>query len=93
MIGEGKYNLNAVEEILVTESFLGLDESVKDCQNKEELNECKNKHMERTLLEQCGCVPLSIRISKKVSIVLEFQTTHTIFCNGWEEHTLIHSQI
>ena len=70
MIGEGKYNLNAVEEILVTESFLGLDESVKDCQNKEEFDECNNKHFKKTLLEQCGCLPLGIRISKKVSFVL-----------------------
>ena len=68
MIGEGKYNLNAVEEILVTESFLGLDESVKHCQNKEELDVCKNRHMKKTLLQQCGCVPLGIRISKKVSL-------------------------
>ena len=85
MIGEGKYNLNAVEEILVTESFLGLDESVKDCQNKEEFDECNNKHFKKTLLKQCGCVPLGIRISKKVSIVLKYQEQFTINrLRGWD---------
>ena len=35
LVGEGKYNLNAVKEIKVTDSYLGLDMKDKGCQNEE----------------------------------------------------------
>ena len=31
LFGEGEYNLNVVKEIKVTESYLGLDENVREC--------------------------------------------------------------
>ena len=42
LIGEGEYNLNAVKEIKVTESSLGLGEAVLECQDTEYcwLNHC-----------------------------------------------------
>ena len=37
LIGEGEYNINALTEIKVTDSYLGLDEDVRDCQSKESM--------------------------------------------------------
>ena len=51
----------------MTESYLGLDQSVRGCQNEESLHECTTKHYKQTALNQCGCVPLTIALSKNVS--------------------------
>ena len=66
-IGEGKYNLNAVKEIKVTESLLGMDMEHRGCQNEEPLEECTTRHYIETLLHKCGCRPLSITASNNVS--------------------------
>ena len=33
LIGEGEYNLNVLKEIQVTDSFMGLDQNIRKCQN------------------------------------------------------------
>ena len=33
--GEGEYNLDVLEETVVTDSYLGLDQKIRDCQNDE----------------------------------------------------------
>ena len=43
MYGEGNYALTAVKEISVTQSFLGLKEEDKKCQNLESLEDCSTK--------------------------------------------------
>ena len=58
MIGEGKYNLNDIKEIKVTESYLGLDMDVRKCQNIQSVNNCTTKHFITNLVEKCGCLPL-----------------------------------
>ena len=68
LIGEGKYNLNAIKVIKVTESFLGLDRSHKDCQSTEELDECTTRQFLDAYLDNCGCLPLSIWIKENVFI-------------------------
>ena len=60
LVGEGKYNLNAVKEIKVTDSYLGLDMKDKGCQNEEPQGECITKHFISTLLNDCGCLPLKL---------------------------------
>ena len=65
LIGEGEYNLDALKEIKVTDSYLGLDENVRGCQNKESLDNCKTKHYIETLLQKCGCLPFSIILTRK----------------------------
>ena len=75
LIGEGKYNLNAVKEIKVTESFLGLTKKIRECQNEEEIYECTTRYYKKTLLNHCGCLPLSLQIAKSnhvniISIIL-----------------------
>ena len=70
LIGEGEYNINALTEIKVTESYLGLDEDVRDCQSKETFYDCSNRKYVDTIFDQCGCLPLSmIMASNKVFIL------------------------
>ena len=64
--GEGIYNLNVVKKIEVSDSFLGLSMNDKGCQNEEIFGECTTNHYIDTLLKQCGCLPLNIRVEEKV---------------------------
>ena len=66
--GEGKYNLNVLKEIEVSDDFLGLDQEQKECQNETTLQECKSKLYIDTLLDKCGCLPLGLRISNEVKV-------------------------
>ena len=63
LVGEGKYNLNAITEVKVTESYLGLDMDIKECQNEEAIEECKTQHYIDSLLEKCGCLPLNMALT------------------------------
>ena len=67
LIGEGEYNLNVLNEIKVTDSYLGLDSDIIRCQNKEYLHNCTTRQYINTLLGQCGCLPFNIRRSDEVS--------------------------
>ena len=66
LIGEGEYNLNDLKEIRVTESYLGLDQDVTQCQDEEPLINCTTRHHLKRMIEKCGCVPFNIRIFHKV---------------------------
>ena len=77
--GEGKYNLNAVKEIKVTESYLALDMKDKGCQDVEPLEECTSRHYIDMLLNQCGCLPLRTIISKKVHTSILFKQSINTF--------------
>ena len=66
LIGEGSYNLNDLKEIDVTDSYLGLDQEVRGCQNEEPQDHCRTRVHRDTLLEQCGCLPFNIRLSDNV---------------------------
>ena len=66
MKGEGKYNLNNIKEIELTESYLGLNMEVKKCQNKEDVNDCTTRKFLESVLHQCRCLPFSIRTSHNV---------------------------
>ena len=68
LIGEGKYNLNAVKEIKVTDSFLEMDIDVRECQKEEPLENCTTRQYINDLLQQCDCLPLSITTSNKVEV-------------------------
>ena len=66
MSGEGKYNLNAIKEIKVTDSFLGLDMEDKGCQNEEPIENCTTRNYIETLLHQCSCLPLKLTEAQNV---------------------------
>ena len=64
--GEGEYNLNNLIEINGTESFFGLDQDVRECQNEEPTENCTTRRYLDTILRECGCLPFNIRTSNKV---------------------------
>ena len=66
LVGEGEYNLDALTQIEVTESYLGLDQDVRECQIEESLYNCTTRQYLDTLMEKCGCLPITIRISHEV---------------------------
>ena len=66
MVGDGQYNVNNVKELKVTESFLGLNEEVRDCQDKEAIQNCTTRQYIHTILEECGCLPINMKLSHKV---------------------------
>ena len=43
LTGAGDYNLNSIKLEEVTESFLGLDQDVRGCQNEEHYDECTTR--------------------------------------------------
>ena len=67
LYGEGQYNLNSVKAVKVSEDFLGLDESIKECQNKESFEECKSGRYIEKVLNECKCLPFGIQHLYKVS--------------------------
>ena len=66
LVGEGEYNLNALKVIEVTESYLGLDQSIKGCQVEQSLHKCKTNYYTEKLFDQCGCLPFNIRFLDQV---------------------------
>ena len=60
--GEGQYNLNSLKEIKFVDSFLELDESVRNCQNQESYENCTTRQYINALKQICGCLPLSINV-------------------------------
>ena len=64
LIGEGEYNLNVLKESIATTSYLGLDQNIRECQNEESLYNCTTRKYIDSLLDQCGCLPLNIKIDK-----------------------------
>ena len=70
LTGEGEYNLNSIKEEEVTQSFLGMDQSVRGCQNEEHYDECTTRQYIENLRENCDCLPLSIALSDQVAIFL-----------------------
>ena len=66
LIGEGNYNLNILKDVEVTDSFLGLDESVRQCQNNEPYDNCTTRHYIENVRKNCGCLPLAVNSFEKV---------------------------
>ena len=66
LFGEGQFNLHSMKEISVTDSFMGLDKDTRNCQNIETYDDCKTRLHVENLRQECGCLPLSLRLSEKV---------------------------
>ena len=67
LVGEGEYNINDIREIKATESYLGMDQDIRECQNIEPFYNCTTRHYMDDLLRECKCLPLNIRISNQVT--------------------------
>ena len=61
-----EYNLDAIKEIKVTDSFLSLSQDVIECQNEESYDDCATKKYIDSVLDQCECVPFNIRTTDEV---------------------------
>ena len=68
---EKEYNLKVVKVIEVTEEFLNLDESVRECQNIESEEECLTRNYIDSFLDQCKCLPLKLRLNEEVNDLLQ----------------------
>ena len=70
-IGEGRfeYNLDALTNIEVTESFLTLDQDSRECQNDGTFSNCTTRHYMDAVLQKCACLPFNMRPSEKVNII------------------------
>ena len=60
LVGEGRFNLNAIKHIKVTDSYLKMDKEVKQCQIDEDIEICTTRQHREAFLKHCGCVPFSI---------------------------------
>ena len=69
-IGEGEYNLNVLKEIKVTDSYLGLDQRERGCQNEEPPDTCTTRKYRKTILGKCGCLPVNIRLFNEVFFLI-----------------------
>ena len=56
-----EYNLNNVKEIKVSDDFLTLDKTIRNCQNVESLQDCQTRKYIDASIEQCKCLPFTIR--------------------------------
>ena len=66
LFGKGQFNLHSLKEIVVTDSFMGLDRDARNCQNIETIDDCKTRLHVENFRRQCGCLPLSLKLSEKV---------------------------
>merc|ERR1712079_424033 len=54
-IGEGEYNINVFKEINATDSFLGMDQDIRNCQTKESFDKCATRQYIDSILKECKC--------------------------------------
>ena len=64
--GGGEYNIEDIRDIKVTESYLGLDQSVRNCQNEEPYYNCTTQIYMDSFLGKCKCLPLNMRLKTQV---------------------------
>ena len=61
------FEIRMFKEIQVTESFLGINEVVRDCQPRETYDDCiQHSHVDR-IRNSCGCLPLFLKLNKNVN--------------------------
>ena len=66
LYGEGEYNLDGIKNIVVTESYLGLNEDIRRCQNEEAFEVCTTKLYKSALIGKCHCLPFNINENNEV---------------------------
>ena len=62
--------LSDVMEIKVTDEYMGLDEEVRNCQNKEPFENCTTRQYLETVQNQCNCTPYALSDFNKNSVGL-----------------------
>ena len=74
MIGEGEYNLNVVKEIVVTDSYLKMDQSVRGCQGGGE----KSPENEESDLPDCAGLVITSYTKSEVKDVQSLSENNAI---------------
>ena len=77
---------------------MGLDKGTRKCQNIETYDDCKTQLHEEHLRQECGCLPLSLRLSDKVKcIVSRYQKTfsgkHLMYVNQQDALCMTNKEI
>ena len=85
LVGEGEYNLDNLKEVKVVDSYLGMDQDIRDCQIKEPLFNCTTRLYIDTLKQECGCIPLHIKFFNEVR---DFFISYSTFL--FYSHNAIH---
>ena len=75
-----EYNLNNIKVIEFTKDFLTLDQTITDCQNIVQSDDCKTNQFIDALLEHCGCLPFSIKQEDQVKSYLHDELRSRIEC-------------
>ena len=55
----------------MTESYLGLDQETRECQNKEPFYNCTTRAYLEIVLKVCGCLPANILLSTREQMRFE----------------------
>ena len=69
-LGEGEYNLNNLKEIMITDSYLGLEQHIRGCQNQEPVFNCTTRNYIEAVIKNCGCLPLIIKLMSHMKVKL-----------------------
>ena len=91
LFGEGEYNLNNLKAIKAKQSFLSLDQDLRECQVDESFLNCTTRHTTDSLLKSCGCLPFNIRMSPEVPYVDLYQSI-TYYDDVWWWYIAIYSR-
>ena len=90
LLGEGQYNLNNLKEIVVTESFMGLNKDARNCQSNETFDDCKTNLYIKNLREQCGCLPFSSKSQPAEKVQKDIHFLWSIPSNIFTDHPIIY---
>ena len=60
LYGEGDYALTVVQQVVATQSFLGMSEEIRNCQKTPSLGDCVTRDYLDRLQAKCSCLPHSL---------------------------------
>ena len=60
LFGEGNYAITDIQEVNVSEQFLGLDTATRGCTRNSELEGCETKTYLEKAKDKCGCIPNNV---------------------------------
>ena len=71
LYGEGEYKLDGLKQIVVTESYLGLNEYIRGCQNEEAFEVCTTKLYREAFIDKCNCLPFHVNDNEAIKLIFE----------------------
>ena len=78
LTGEGQFNLNSLEKIEATDSFLALDDEIRGCSfSGESHDDCTTRIYVDNMRQKCGCLPFAIA-TQEGRIILSVCSFHII---------------